>query len=329
MAPLVFIWLGSSFPHWGRQSLALSKLLSGLEVVVISNKATGLIAEADTQYFIEDFYCAPDAWKCSEQTFDSKYRDGFWIKTTERFFVLEQFATKYAIQSLFHAELDNLVFNIAGLASRLDQLGSGLFCPRDSFNRGIASLIYINNCQALTELNALAVDNHLAEKNDMMLLGYLLSHSRHFFSLPTESSLQDQQPGDWEAVSPTASNGIFDAAAIGQFLFGIDPRSGPMVLLNGFENENKCCDLWRLTYEISISDRNFTIRNKDNGIAFNLFNIHVHSKLFNLLVNPLKLQKILTRLNCGKKSVVNFDLMQNRICRGVKARLAFNNRCVY
>ncbi len=323
MAPLVFIWLGSSFPHWGRQSLTLSKLLSGLEVVVISNKAAGLIVEADTQYFIEDFYCAPDAWKCSVQTFDSKYRDGFWIKTTERFFVLEQFATKYAIKSLFHAELDNLVFDISGLASRLDQLGSGLFCPRDSVNRGIASLIYINNCQALTELNAFAVDNHLVEKNDMMLLGYLLNHSSQFFSLPTESNLQDQQPGNWDALSPFASNGIFDAAAIGQFLFGIDPRYGSMVLLNGFENENKGCNLWQLTYDLSIDDRAFTVRNRNNGIVFNLFNVHVHSKLFNLLINSRKLQRILTRINCGKKSIVNVDLMQNRICRGLKARLVF------
>lgn len=323
MAPLVFIWLGSSFPRWGRQSLTLSKLLSGLEVVVISNKAAGLIAEADKQYFIEDFYCAPEAWRRSEQTFDSKYRNGFWIKTTERFFVLEQFAKKYGFKSLFHAELDNLVFKITGLASSLDQLGSGLFCPRDSINRGIASLIYINNCQALTELNAFAVDNQLVEKNDMMLLGYLLNNSSQFFSLPTESKLQDQHLNKWEAISPFASNGIFDAAAIGQFLFGIDPRYGPMLLLNGFENENKGCDLWQLTYDISINDRTFTIRNRDNGIVFNLFNIHVHSKLFNLLINSRKLQRILTRINCGKKSIVNFDLMQNRICRGIKARLSF------
>lgn len=323
MAPLVFIWLGSSFPHWGRQSLALSKLLSGLEVVVISNKAAGLIAEADTQYFVEDFYGASEAWRRSEQTFDIKYRDGFWIKTTERFFVLEQFAKKYAIKSLFHAELDSLVFDISGLSSRLDQLGSGLFCPRDSITRGIASLIYINNCQALTELNAFAVNNHLVEKNDMMLLGYLLNNSSQFFSLPTESNLQDQQLGEWEAVSPFASNGIFDAAAIGQFLFGIDPKYGSMALLNGFENENKGCDLWQLTYDISINDRTFTIRNRNNGRVFNLFNIHIHSKLFKLLINSRKLQRILTRINCGKRSIVNFDLMQNRICRGLKARLVF------
>lgn len=321
MAPLVFIWLGASFPHWGRQSLTLSKRLSGLDVVVVSNKSAGLIAEADAQYFIEDFYSAPDAWKCSDQTFDSRYRDGFWIKTTERFFVLEQFATKYALKSLFHAELDNLVFDITGLASKLDQLGRGLFCPRDSINRGIASLIYMNDCQALTELNAFAVDNHLAEKNDMMLLGYLLNNSSQFFSLPTESSLQNERPSHWASVSPLDSNGIFDAASIGQFLFGIDPRNGSMVLLNGFENENKGCDLWQLTYEISINDRTFTIRNRNNGIVSTLFNIHVHSKLFNLLINPRKVQRILTRINCGKKTIVNCDLMQNRICRALKARL--------
>ncbi|PRY98650.1 hypothetical protein BCM14_1483 [Jezberella montanilacus] len=322
MAKLVFVWLGSSLPAWGRAALQLSKRLSGAEIILISNRIAGPCIEADVQHYVEDFYQTPKSWQEANQTFDVKFRDGFWVKTTERFFVLEQFTQTFAIDSLFHAELDNLIFNLDGLSTKLDKLGRGIFCPRDAVNRGMASLIYINDTSALSELNVLAANNKLAEKNDMNLLGDLLNNSNKFFSLPTEHQVHSTNLAQWDAVSPDDSQGIFDAAALGQFLLGIDPRNGGVLLFNGFENENKGCDLWQLNYSININDRKFTIRNRLNGQTFNLFNIHVHSKLFSQLTNQNRFNRILGRINNGKTTLMNIDLMQNRICRSIKARLA-------
>lgn len=297
-------------------------MLCGVEIVLISNRSVGVVAEADKQYFIEDFYRTPKAWNPSDQNWNTKYRDGFWLKTTERFFVLEQFVQTYSVRSLFHAELDNVIFDISGLAARLNQIGRGLFCPRDSQTRGIASLIYINDPQALYEFNELAIDNVLAEKNDMTVLGHLLSSSDRYFSLPTENCLQEQASMNWDVISPQLSKGIFDAAAIGQFLFGIDPRNGGILLFNGFENENKGCDLWKFEYSLRIEDRIFEIKNRLNGETSNLFNIHVHSKLFEQLILQKRLNKILSRINHGERTLMNIDFTQNRLYRGIKARLA-------
>jgi hypothetical protein len=321
VAPLVFVWIGASLPVWGPAALRLTKMLCGVDVVLISNRAVGVVGEVDTQYFIEDFYTSPETWKPYEQNFDVTFRDGFWLKTTERFFVLEQFVKAYALQSLFHAELDNLIFDISELASRLDQLGQGLFCPRDSGTRGIASLVYINDPRALTELNTFAIDNTLAEKNDMTVLGHLLSTSEKFFSLPTENCLQDHASRNWNVISPQRTQGIFDAAAIGQFLFGIDPRNGGILLFNGYENENKGCDLWQLQYRLKRKSNTFELTDPKTEQSINLFNIHVHSKLFKQLTNENRLSQILDRVNQGKKTLMNIDPMQNRIVRGIRSRL--------
>jgi len=321
VALLVFVWLGNRLPTWGRTALNLSTASSGAKTILITNRSVGLITEATEQYFVEDFYTAPTAWKRATQTLNQNFRDGFWLKTTERFFVLEQFMATYNVESLFHAELDNWIFNITGLDARLDNVGRGLFCPRDSLDRGIASLIYINRSDSLAQLNRLALDNSLIEKNDMTLLGHLLATSDQFFSLSTENAFRDLDSFAWRRVPAETSHGIFDAAAIGQFLFGIDPRNGSILLTNGYENENKGCDLWRLQYSLKDKSNTFELTHPETGKSVNLFNIHVHSKLFKQLSNENRLSRILDRVNQGKKTLMNIDLMQNRIVRGIRSRL--------
>ena len=319
MAPLVFVWLGSRFPCWGHQALSLARSLSGLKVVLICNKSLGAIDDTDEQYFVEDFYEPPSAWHNAKHTFSTKFRNGFWLKTTERFFVLDQFIRKYKIPSLFHAELDNLIFDISSLGSSLDLLGSGFFCPRDAITRGIASLIYINDHNALIELNQFALNNNLTEKNDMTVLGHLLTNSDRFFSLPTENAFQESTP--WSKINPIQCHGIFDAAALGQFLFGIDPRNGPIRMYNGVQNENRGCDLWRLNYLVDVDKNNCMVTNQIDNQSFKLFNLHIHSKLFSQLTDSRRLDKILTRIHNGQTTLMNFDLMQNRVFRSIKYRL--------
>ena len=173
----------------------------------------------------------------------------------------------------------------------------------------------------MAQLNRLALDNTLIEKNDMTLLGHLLATSDLFFSLCTENAFQDLDSIAWKRVSAEVSHGIFDAAAIGQFLFGIDPRNGSILLTNGYENENKGCDLWRLQYSLKDKSNTFELTHPETGKSVNLFNIHVHSKLFKQLSNENRLSRILDRVNQGKKTLMNIDLMQNRIVRGIRSRL--------
>lgn len=321
MTPLIFVWLGKNLPDWGKIALTFAKTLSGSTVILITNRSAGVVSEVDDQYFVEDFYQTPVDWGHTSQMLDSNFREGFWLKTTERFFVLEQFMEFYGIKSAFHAELDNWIFDLSGLATKLDRSGSGLFCPRDSIDRGIASLIYVNDISALRTLTQCSLKNSLIVKNDMAVIGYLLSSSTQFFSLCTENAFQPAGSIAWNTVGVDASGGIFDAASIGQFLFGIDPRNGSILMSNGFKNEEIGFELWQLRYELDFRERTFTVTNPINHQRYNLFNIHVHSKLFSQLADHGRLHRILNRINHGKKTLMSIDLTQSRIAKGLRSRL--------
>jgi hypothetical protein len=305
--PLVYVWLGSDLPAWARVALKLSNLNCGLVTILLSSKAIGSVLEVNQQIFLEDFYTPP---KNINHQFEGQrlvFRDGFWLKTTERFFVLQQYMEKYSKKSIFHAELDNLIFDISNLNKKLDSIGNGFFCPRDSMDRGIASLVYINQVISLKEMTDAFIKNMDMYQNDMLLLGSMLKKSNNFYSLPTENRFEINKTKSWATIDPNDLGGIFDAAAIGQFLFGIDPRNCNTLLFNGFENENKGCNLYSLQFAESFENGTFQVTDNVLHKSLNLYNIHVHSKLFNLLSNPRRLSHVLANINSGKKTLMTLN----------------------
>lgn len=316
--PLVYVWIGSYLPAWARLALKLSNLNCGLLTILLSSKSIGYVPEVSQQIFLEDFYKPPK--NISHEFEDQRlaFRDGFWLKTTERFFVLQQFIEKYSMKSIFHAELDNLIFDISNLNNKLDLVGEGFFCPRDSIDRGIASLVYINQAESLREMTNVFMKNKPAYQNDMLLLGSLLKKSNNFYSLPTERRFEINKKNLWETINPIDSGGIFDAASIGQFLFGIDPRNCNTILLNGFENENKGCNLWDLKFINYLESGTFQVTDNASSTRLNLYNIHIHSKLFNLLSNPRRLSHVIANINSGKKTIMTLNWKHWRGIRRIR-----------
>ena len=83
---------------------------------------------------------------------DMQYSGDFWINTSLRFLVLNNFIHNSEIQCFYHAELDNIIFNLDTLDHSLPTLGKGIFVPRDSDDRAIASLIFCNRPESISEL---------------------------------------------------------------------------------------------------------------------------------------------------------------------------------
>ena len=321
MSLLVYVWLGERFPDWARTSLLLSKQTSGLSTLLLSSRKVGVVPEAGQQVYLEDFYRRPEAVMLTYKTKRSEFRNAFWIKTIERFTVLEQYMKQNSSESIFHAELDNLVFDISLLGQKLDATGSGLFCPRDSVNRGIASLIYINNAKALGELNNRAFYQGNNGANDMELLGRLLLDSDYFYSLPTEAALNPESPPQWRYVMPELTGGIFDGAALGQFIFGIDPQNVKGPLYNGFENENKGIDLWSLKFSMDLKKGYASVSRKGATGIYNLYNIHLHSKLFDDLIVKDRFGSILDRIHEGNITLISVNDKANGLMRAVSLLL--------
>lgn len=319
---IVYAWLGDSLPDWARLSLRIAARTAGLETVLICSRKVGIVDGIARQVWLEDFYEPPEDKWAAKKGIRYAFRNGFWRKAFERFIVLEQYAASHRVSALFHAEVDNLLFRVNELTRRLDAAGRGVFCPRDAKARGVASLVYVNDASALTRMVEAFFDDRIAVTSDMELLGHLLQHDGGFHSLPNERALAVDPSWDWAALPVEVTGGIFDANALGQFMFGIDPRNGGVFMRNGFLNEYRGCDLWSLHTTLDVQAGECTLSRKPGGeAAAHLYNIHVHSKLFESIADPVKLARIIDRLNAGQTTLLSVRLVQWRPIRALLSRL--------
>ena len=305
--PLVFVYLGEKLPKYAVASLQFAVENAKVPIVLISNIKNPPEIHPDIKLH---FY----AYKDSRDSNDSysKFRDGFWLKTTERFYALEQFMADEQIKKFFHAELDNLVFNLSQLAPKLDKLGEGIFVPSDHVDRAIGSLMYTNSQTGFTEFCEYARSFNF-RKNDMEILASFIKNSpRIAFPLPSTTSDigKVDVKGSTNLTRELLSDiGLFDAAAVGQWYFGIDPKNSFNRIHNRFLNEMFDGDLQDFLLVIHEDVSELYLHSKSNFFApIRLHNLHVHSKIHNKLVKKQHLIRIIDETNKGKRVVIAANL---------------------
>jgi hypothetical protein len=140
------------------------------------------------------------------------FRDGFWISTTSRFFYIQRFMELFQLANVFHMENDIMLYeDLESIRNGLDT--EYMYMVQDNPNRVIPSIIYIPNSFILKDLTSYILERYNLNSgflNDMDLLG-AYPNKKHF-------------PFTFEN-----NNGflIFDGAAIGQYLGGVDPNNLP------------------------------------------------------------------------------------------------------
>lgn len=301
--PIIFIWLGN-LPCWAGKALLFASKNNSNQKIIFLTDSTDYpslgrmveIVEVSKEYISEIDAELPKL----------EFQGIFWKLCSMRFFVLEKFCNTRSISSFFHPELDNALFCLSGLSNILDLHGTGLFVPRDSSSRAIASLIYCNRTQSLTEL----IDIYRSPTpplHDMDALDLYDKNFTHFFhSLPTESF--DENKANWEILSPIETGGIFDAAAIGQYILGVDPIHCQFKpCWNGFVNEN--CNIDLNSVNFLVEDSQIFIQYKASGIKFQIYNIHLHSKNWKSFHKIMSNGDVLKKLNNGDKSIISNHLM--------------------
>ena len=307
MAPIIFVWLGKSLPIFSVQSLLFAKKSNPRREVFfyldneLSVQARALLEKSGVKLFVLGKVKNIDVSGLDPGKL--QFGGDFWVNTSLRFFYLEKLYALLGIDKFFHAELDNTIFNLDGLDEKLDQCGNGLFVPRDASDRSIASLIYCNRPESLKELTEL-YSCATAPKHDMDALAmYSKEYPDHFFSLPTESYDKNRQ--SWRILEPGFLGGLFDAAAIGQYMLGVDPihRKG-RPSYNGFINENSNINWSEVVFD---TDGKNLFLNPSGKAADNyrLFNLHIHAKNWNAFESLLKNGPILKRLQQGKRSIIS------------------------
>lgn len=201
-----------------------------------------------------------------EYVFKEKYphymtqMNEFWMSTTKRFFILEQFMYKLHLTNVVHIENDVMLYTPISDLYTESFKGTQLCMVEDSPNRVIPSIMYIDNPTILNKLCKHLYSTFYVTSqfmNDMKLLG----------------TFQDNK---LKKLNPLK----YDGAAIGQYLGGIDPihikkeKEHPIYYLNnptkGFINETAILKV--NNYTITDCITHFELNNSK------IHNLHIHSK---------------------------------------------------
>lgn len=288
-APLVFVYLGDQLPEYTDSSLRFALRDTSRRVILLGTSPhPHAVPEAEYED-ISGWYDPQDFQRFRDGSpLDPEFRNGFWLRAAERFFVLQQWGKHEQIDMFFHAELDNLIFALGPLEQALSSHRGKLFLPADSTGRGFGSLMYCSGPVALEALVAFMI-KHAHLGNEMVILGEFLSRNPQCASrLPSiESGFVLQ--GQGESVGSLAElGGLVDAAALGQWLFGIDPSNTSRTVFTKRRNESSHVDLRGLRFQYRAAAHTLLLRQAGHK-SQQVFNLHVHSKIIGRLEKSLRL----------------------------------------
>lgn len=303
-APLIFVY-GGKFPEYGNESVIFNGKHSKKNIILLCNKnQTNFKITNNIKLFDYDEFNDDRLFFLKKIKKLNKFRSSFWILSIERYFVLLKFVNKLKINSFFHGELDNVFFNLSNVDSKLNKFGRKFFFPIDN-KKGFGSIVYINSTKILEQFCEYAL-SQLEKKfyNDMELL-FMFSKKfpQHTKFLPTEKSVFLKKNNN--TLDYKFTKGIFDAARIGQYLFGVDPRNIKGNLYNKVIIDDK--KVIKKKLKKYYDNCKFYFDNQKFYFKFykkkiNIFNLHIHSKLIKDIFTKKNYKNILDNINNNRSS---------------------------
>jgi hypothetical protein len=203
---------------------------------------------------------------------ENTFRNGFWELTSYRFVALYQYMKQHNINNIIHIENDVLIYK------NIDTINfhnmNKLLLTMDSKNRCIPGLMFIPTNEVLKKCLNL-FNTSLNDMQNFSNCYYMLSDC--IDTLPI--FLEDNKNDVTKMITKNFKyyDSIFDAAAIGQYLGGIDPRnkSGDT---RGFINETCVIDYSKYTFIWKTeNDKKFPYIVVNNN-EYPIVNLHIHCK---------------------------------------------------
>ena len=314
MTPLIYVYDGI-LPEYCFYSLDFTKKFSNKKIILLITKNNKKLPIGVDYYYIEDFYNENLSEKINFKNYYKNFWNGFWIKAIERFFILKSFCKNENITSFFHAELDNVIFNLNSLDKKLNHFGKKFFFTKDMHDRGLAGLVYINSVDTLSDFCNFVVENLQTNfLNDMQLLGkFSNNHSKKCIILPNELNAFQNDKISFKAIDAKIIDGIIDGARIGTFLFGVDPRLSKSPVFNrvhptGEENRTNF-NYNNLLFYFSKSKKEFRIKHKITKKIVKIYNLHIHSKLFKKISKEKFFISVLSKINLNHSTLMTLNLI--------------------
>lgn len=303
---VTFVYLGSPLPRYAVSSLSLAVRYSGLPVhLIASAPPLPHLLEEVRFTLLEEFYDADAFSNASNNVlYSHEMRGGFWLKTLERFFVLGQYMRHFGIQSILHAELDQLLFRVDRLVSHIEALDvTGLFVPRHSEDRAVGSIVYCNSIEKFESMLDFASFTDPFESEMHLIAKWVHNFPEFGHFLPTIYSALGPQSGLAEIQK---YGGISDAAQLGQWVAGIDPRNVPLRErpINKFVDQSSPLLVSREKLEglrFALHDNRSLLVKTAKESEQIVYNLHIHSKIHRHLARkPNGIQELLNAANSDK-----------------------------
>ena len=295
MKDVVFIYLGTRVPKYVDASLQLACEYSGLPVTFIGEGALRKrFLHLDINFIELNSFYNPKKFQQVKNNvkLDHFFRAGFWLHTLERLFVLEQFMVSDSRSTIFHAELDQLLFGVDDLINNIEKTKlTGVFFPFHNTNKAVASVFFCNKIDSLRLLiDEASMGGSFA--NEMELLVRWASKSpEHFFALPTITDVSCkikniEKNSSYRTLDYQFLGGVVDAAELGLWVAGRDPRNlalseRPATKFT-YPNERAAMPrsyLERLRFHFFSMENHLMVIDKNNGDQIRIYNLHIQAKI--------------------------------------------------
>lgn len=220
---------------------------------------------------------------------DKKFRNGFWNNSSKRLFLVYEYMKMNNIENVIHIENDVLLYSNLNY-----NFEKKIYITMDSKNRCIPGIIYIPKYDLLTKL----IENYDFKKNDMINLANFYNNNKNI--VKTFPIINDSIDKCIYNENFKEFNSIFDGAAIGQYLGGVDPKNlaGDST---GFVNETCKIKYNKYKFKWMKKGNNYFPYVEINSKLIPINNLHIHCKKLEIfkMENPIENKYI-------KKQVNNF-----------------------
>lgn len=276
---IILIHIGDVFPEYINDCISQLKkynykihLIIDKELFIFLNMDNNIIL-SDINEYIDDYFIN------YKNNYDSNFRNGFWLSTTKRFFILKNYAIKNNILNFLHIEYDVLLYtDLSIFCNFLHNTTDDMSVVIDSNNRCIPSIMWFRDSEILIKLSEFILKN--SNDNDMGILFKFFNDNDNVSNLPLipDINLEDvlNVKNNTNIIYSNyfeKSKSVFDGAAIGQYLGGVDPRNNSNDSV-GFINETTIFDVSKFKY-IWISNEPYMVY---NDMVIKINNLHIHSK---------------------------------------------------
>lgn len=202
----------------------------------------------------------------NKQTPNKSFRNGFWHYTSKRLFLVNEYIKKYNIKNVIHIENDVLLYSDMNY-----DFDKKIYITMDSNNRCIPGIIYIPSYELFNKL----IEKYDYSKNDMVNLGIFYHNNKDIvttfpiFNNSIEKNIYNENFEKFDS--------IFDGAAMGQYLGGVDPlnKAGDTT---GFVNETCVIKYDKYIFEWVKNGLYYVPYIKINNSMVLINNLHIHSK---------------------------------------------------